>query len=189
MSAAVLAMTSWGTAWRMTPPSSTECSLASLLAPGARRCRFKWTGLSSLLSLAAGGANTVANLHIDARNDVCTGAPATGGARLSATDAAYAAPIASVWLESPLMASIMNGMRTCEMDADCASIPNSVCIDMEELGAGVLQVRAQRAACGTTPLRVASQFIIANTSQLAILSVPLSHRLSICLSFSPVFPL
>lgn len=68
------------------------------------------------------------------------GSVLAGGAKLSATDAAYAPPIASVWLESPLLSGIMSGMRPCEMDADCASIPNSVCIDLEDQGAGALQV-------------------------------------------------
>lgn len=78
MQAASLALTSWGSAWRMSPPSATECSLVSLMTPGARRCRFKWSGLSSLLGLATGGAGTTANIHVDARNDVCAGAPASG---------------------------------------------------------------------------------------------------------------
>lgn len=81
MEAGLLAQTSWGSAWRMAAPSTSECSFASLMTPGSRRCRFKWSGLSSLLSLANGGANTVANLHIDARNDVCAGAPASGASR------------------------------------------------------------------------------------------------------------
>lgn len=72
-----------------------------------------------------------------------------GGARLSATDAAYAPPIASVWLESPLLSGVMAGMRPCEMDADCASIPNSVCIDLEDQGTGALQVSSSMQHAGT----------------------------------------
>jgi hypothetical protein len=120
---------SWATSWRMNPPNAAECSLASLLSPGNRRCRFSYTALGQLLSSAT--SQTTATLHVDLRNDVCAGTPIAGGASLTATSAAYGVPILSAWLESSLARAFVTP-RTCVSDADCAVLPGTMCYNLND---------------------------------------------------------
>ena len=111
----------------------------------------------------AGWAPVPFNIHLDARQDVCGGAPlganplaGLGTTTLSTAAAAASVPSFSVFLESPL-ASIFTSPTMCTSNSDCVGLGGGslICYDI------VSQLIGDGGFAGLLPNRVQDAFAFA----------------------------